>query len=204
MITTIVAVFLALGGVAPAAPPSAEEVQQAEKQVRDRLKQLKGSGPRFGAIADEALQKALPKHLFFAADFPHRKVDRGPPAPLRSTNLFVVPPGAKPKLINSDKDLEAYLRASLPAVKGKDAAKDAGLAWLRLAQNLHHDGYFSFRIESKATTVSANKEGLRVEILSKVSAGGKGEVRVELTFDKEGKLLKVKVTRTLQPGVRLA
>jgi hypothetical protein len=64
------------------------------------------------------------------------------------------------------------------------------------------DGFFKFAIPDGAVTVEQANDGRRASGKALVTAGGKGELSVSLTFDEAGKLGKVAEGGHIKPGVR--
>jgi hypothetical protein len=182
--------------------PAAEDVKKAEKQVQDRLDELKATGTKVDAISDDAVAAALPGHLCFAVVFRQFPIARKPPEPLNSQNLFVVNPKGELKHLPDAKALEDYLKSTLAPVKEEKPAKEATLAYLRLVQEYFQDGFYQFKTVEEGTKVSKEKEGLKAVARTAAEKGGNGEISVELTFDDKGKLTKAAATSTLKPGPR--
>jgi hypothetical protein len=178
------------------------DAKQAEKLVQDRLAELKGAGAKVDLLTDSPVQNALPGQRVFSVLYRQYPVGRIPPKPLRPQNLFVVDPKGKLQLITDAKGLEKFFRASAKPVQKENEAKDAGLAWLRLVQEFHQDGFYKFKPVKEATKVTGEKEGKKVTARSVVMAGGNGEIQVALTFDAEGKLVKAAETSKIKQGPR--
>jgi hypothetical protein len=194
--------FAAVLAVADKDKPSAEDVKKAEKQVTDRLEELKGAGAKVDAVTDDAVAAALPGYLFFSALFRQYPVGRVPPEPLKVQNIFVVNPKGELKLITDDKGLADYFKANLSPAKEEKAAKEAGLAWLRVVQEFSQDGFYKFKTVEDGTKVTKEKEGFKVVARTAATQGGNGEIAVEAIFDADGKLTKSTATSTLKPGPR--
>jgi hypothetical protein len=201
--TAVAVVFgLALVLAADKDKPSADDVKKAEKQVRDRLEELKGAAAKVDAVTDDAVAGALPGHLCFTALFRQFPIGRQPPDPLKVQNIFVVNPKGELKIISDEKGLVDYFKANLAPAKAEKAAKEAGLAWLRLVQEFSQDGFYKFKTVEDGTKVSKEKEGLKVVARTAAAEGGNGEISVEVIFDADGKLTKATSTSTLKPGPR--
>src|SRR5437868_6415354 len=85
----------------PAAPapgkdrPTAEDVARAERAVKDRLEELKGSAAVVQPVRDDTLDRTFPGSLFFAAFFRQYPVARLTPEGLKDSDLFAVGRGGK-------------------------------------------------------------------------------------------------------------
>jgi hypothetical protein len=203
--TAVAVVFglaVMLAAVADKDKPSADDVKKAEKQVMDRLGELKATGTKVDAVSDDAVASALPGHLFFAVIFRQFPIARVPPDPLKAQNLFVVNPKGELKIISEEKMLVDYFKANLAPAKDERAAKEAGLAWLRLVQEFSQDGLYKFKTVEEGTKVTKEKEGLKVVARTAAVEGGNGEISVEVIFDADGKLTKATATSMLKPGPR--
>jgi hypothetical protein len=197
-----IACGLALVLAADKDKPSADDVKKAEKQVMDRLEELKATGAKVDAATDDAVAGTLPGHLFFAVLFRQYPVGRVPPAPLKVQNLFVVNPKGELKVITDDTGLTDYFKANLAPAKEEKAAKEAALAWLRLVQEFSQDGYYKFKTVEDGTKVRKEKDATKVAARTAAVQGGNGEISVEVIFDADGKLTKATATSTLKPGPR--
>ncbi len=203
---TVVFALILAGWVEPALAakdaPNPIDVKEAEKLVQDRLAKLQGGGAKVDLLTDASLKKALPGQFVFSVLYRQYPVGRIPPKPLRAQNLFVVNPQGKLQFLTDAKGLEKYFRAAAKPVHKENEARDAGLAWLRLVQEFHQDGFFKFKPVKEATKVTDEKEGKKVTARSVVMAGGNGEIQVALTFDAAGKLEKATQTSKIKPGPR--
>jgi hypothetical protein len=202
--STAYALIVGLAAVVPAADkdkPSADDLKKAEKQVTDRLEELKAAGTKVDAISDEAVASALPGQLFFAVLFRQFPIARKPPEPLNSQNLFVVNAKGELKHLPDAKALEEHLKSKL-GVKDEKAAKEAALAYLRLVQEYFQDGFYTFKTVEEGTKVTKQKDSLKAVARTAAEKGGNGEISVELTFDDKGMLTKAAATSTLKPGPR--
>ena len=198
----VVGLALSLAAAPDKEKPTADDVKKAEKQVQDRLEELKGTGAKVEALRDDTVAAALPGHLFFTALFRQYPVGRMPPEPLKVQNLFVVNPKGELKVVTDAKGLEDYFKAALAPAKEEAAVKTAGLAWLRLAQEFSQDGFYQFKTVEEGTKVTAEKEGKKVVARTAATQGGTGEVSIEMTFDADGKVAKATVTSALKQGPR--
>jgi len=187
------------GSVGRAAEP---DLQKAEQAVAEKLKELKVEGSQPAHLKDEVLSRALPGQAVFVLRFPLYPVARVPPAPMKAQNLFGAGADGKAKLINDGKALEELFRTSAAPVKDEKTAKDVGLAWLRLTEELNQDGFYKFNTIDEATKVSDEKGGKKVTVKAVVMEGGNGEITATLTFDEAGKLTKAEDMVQLKPGPR--
>jgi hypothetical protein len=198
----VLAVLTAAGGTFAADKPSADDLKKAEKTVQDRLGELKGTSAKVEALTDESLARALPGQVVFSVLFRLFPVAIRPPEPLKSQNLFAVGPDGKLTVVSDPKGLEDYYLAAAAPAKDEGAGKDVALAWLRLVEEMHQDGFYKFMTIDEATKVSAENGRRKVAARAVVMAGGNGEIDVEVTFDEAGKLVKATEMSTLKPGPR--
>jgi hypothetical protein len=182
--------------------PSADDLKKAEKTVQDRLAELKGTNAKVEALTEEVLPRALPGPMVYSVFFRLFPVAIRPPEGLKPQNLFFVGSDGKLTVVSDVKGLEEYFIASAAPAKDEGTAKDVALAWLRLVEQLHQDGYYKFKTIDEATKVSAEGTGRKVAARAVVMEGGNGEINVELTFDEAGKLIKATEMSTLKPGPR--
>jgi hypothetical protein len=202
------ALVLWLCGHAAAVPapandkPSDDDVTKAQKAVNDDLDRLKAAGFTMQQVKDEAVGRAFPKVVFFGVFFRQYPVARLTPEGLKSSNLYAVGPDGKPQLLMESKELEAFFKANLSPAKTDDAAKDAARAYVRLAEELHQDGFFKFALQDDSTKIGEGKEGKRATARAVVMAGGNGELGAALTFDDAGKLTKAVENAKIKPGPR--
>jgi hypothetical protein len=182
--------------------PSAEEIKKAEKLVADKLADLKADRGKVERITDDAIDRALPGHIYFSVLFVQFPVGRPVPEPFKVSNVYAVSPEGKLKLLTGAKELEAYFKDTLEPVKTDKAAQDGALAWLRFSEQFAQDGLYTFKTVDEASKVEAVKEVRTASARGAVSKGGNGEINVALTFDEKGKLSKVVEKIELKPGPR--
>jgi hypothetical protein len=202
------ALLLGLGGRVVAVPapandkPSDDDVTKAQKAVNDDLDRLKAAGFTMQQVKDEAVGRAFPRVVFFGVFFRQFPVARLTPEGMNSANLYAVGPDAKPQLLKEAKQLENFFKANLSSTKTDDAAKDAARAYVRLAEELHQDGFFKFALQDDSTKVELGKDGKTATARTVVMAGGNGELGAALTFDDAGKLIKTIEKVKIKEGPR--
>jgi hypothetical protein len=199
--------LFALVGLAPAAPAppdklSDDDVAKAEKAVKEQLDKANAQGAAEAPIKDEALERVFPKTAFFTVLFRQYPVGRQPPEGFNVSNVYAAGADGKPQLLKDAKGLEAFLKANLPAVKSDDAAKDAARAAVRLAQELHQDGFYTFALQDDSTKVTTEKDVRKASAKTMAMKGGNGEIVAFLTFDDAGKLTKLEEKADLKEGPR--
>jgi hypothetical protein len=178
-----------------------DEIDKAKMAVEKKMADLKAAGGDTSVFADEALDKLFPKHVFVGVRFRQFPVARVLPDGVSAYNLFAYGNG-KLEALKDDTELRKYFQAALPAVKDDAAAKNAGHAWLILAQELQNDGFFKFKIMDDAIKVTADKGSRKVSAQSMATSGGNGDVTVAMDFDDNGKLTEVKPGGKLKSGPR--
>jgi hypothetical protein len=180
--------------------PSREDIAKAKKAVEEYPK-LKDTGAAVTYVEDEAVGKTLPDHQFFAVLFRQYPVARIVPEGLAASNVFVVDKESKVTPLTEVKGLEKFFQSHVTA-RTDDQLKDAGRAWLRLAQEFHQDGFYAFKLMDDSTKVKPEKEGKSVSGKVVVMAGGNGEIDATLTFDEKGRLATLRHKAELKPGPR--
>src|SRR5579871_5344538 len=177
---------------------SDESIAKAEKATRDKLAALKGTSARVEFVKDDAVTSALPNYYIFSVLFPRYPVARRPPSKdLTASNLFAVDDDGKVTILKDAKELEKFFQTNVTA-KSEEQKKRAIRSWLRLAQQYHQDGFYTFRLMDDATKVDGNKVSGVVVAMK----GGSGMLKATLTFDDDGKLDKVQEEAALRPGPR--
>jgi hypothetical protein len=154
------------------------------------------------ALRDEHLTECFPDRSFFAVTFRQFPVARIVPAPLKASNVFVVPRGGKLKVITEFKELKGLFRSGAKPVKSEKAAKHAVMAWLTLATQLANDGFYQFAIPGQDVKAGAGKAGIEASGRATLLRGGNGQITVAMTFTEEGKLDAVDQESKLRPGPR--
>ena len=184
----------------PRKPPTDEEVRKGQEAVNARLEKLHGQGAQVQYIADEAVVQSLPGCLCYSVLFRQFPLARLVPEGLSAGNVFAVMPGGKVEAVSDRKGLEKLFAAALRPVRGAEAARQATVAWLRLSEALHQDGFYQFAIPAKELT--ADPDGKEASGKAVVERGGNGEIRVALRFGADGKLARVEEKAKLRPGPR--
>jgi len=192
----VFALFVATGSI------QAADAKDAEKGVRNYLKELNAFGYQIILIKDEAVATAFPNRCVFAVRFQQYPVGIAPPKGLSSSNVFIVNEGKIEAVIIDSKGLQNYFLNTLAAVEKEEQAKNAVRAWLRLSQELVQDGFYQFgKPQDLGCTVA--KDGTRTASGTVVvRAGGRGEINVFLTFGPNGVLAKIAEAVTVKPGIR--
>lgn len=112
-----------------------------------------------------------------------------PPEPLKANNLFAIGRDKSVDWLADCVALKGFFREHLPPVKSDADGRNALKAWLRFAEELHQDGYYTFRLS--ADSVGARVEGDKRIAFgeARVIEGGDGYVKATIKFDKAGKVL---------------
>jgi hypothetical protein len=186
------------GAPVPENKRTKKAIAKAEAAVKEHLEQLQGAGAAVEYIKDEAVESALPRHYLFSVLFRRYPVARPAPEGLRLSSLFAVDGEGKVTVLADGKELEPFFRANSPKATKKARKKTAILAWLRLTQQYHQDGFYTFGLVEDATRV----EGKTARGSVAVMKGGSGTLGATMTFDDDGKLAKVREKAELRPGPR--
>jgi hypothetical protein len=187
------------------AKPTAEEVQAAEKAIKDKFEPLKNADDKLLVrITDDAVARALPGRIVFAVVFPQYPVARLAPEPLKLQNVFAADKDGKVEHVTDVKGLEKLFRSALAPVKDDGAAKDSAQAWLRLSEELHQDKFFQFTIPEKDLAVEKEQDHRKVtgKAVVEPKGGNQGQIEVTLVFDADGKLIKADEQADLKAGIR--
>jgi hypothetical protein len=172
-----------------------DDLPKNQKVVEEYLAKLKAPNTQVKPIADDAVTASLPDVSCFAVLFRRYPVAIAPPEPLKPSNVIVVKDG-KVEPLSDTASLEKFFKANLRPIKDEAGAKAAAVAWLRLSQELHQDGFFKF----SGADVSGEKDKMASGKV-KVEQGGKGEINATLNFE-DGKLAKVEEKSSVQAGIR--
>ena len=163
-------------------------------------------------IADGAVARWFPEHLFFVLRIPSYPVARPVPADLRPMNLFVLAKDGSLEHLTEAVALQKLLPPLLEAARAREpkrlqsaeAKKDFTRAWLRITQEFSQDGMYRFSTPEDLLQVVAEKDAWKATGKSVVdpAGGNSGEVSVTLRFDAGGKLVQVLENHAVRPGVR--
>jgi hypothetical protein len=186
-------VLLVAGSLIAVAPPESTDPSTAETKVREFLNDKKADGYKLTRLGDGAVARAFPNQHVFSVLFRQFPVARELPAGLRAQNFFFISDG-RLELVQDEKQLERAIKAASPTAKAEDVA----LAALRLVEELHQDGFYGFKTVEEATKAGAGKASAKAT----VSAGGNGEIAVEVSFDSAGRVAGLKTVVSLKPGPR--
>jgi hypothetical protein len=205
MIRLVYLVLAVLPGMSAAAgaaaQPPGNERERVEQLVRSRLAELRGQAGQLIPVEDPAISAAFPGRVFVAVRFRRYPIAIAPPAPLKSQNLFVAADG-KLQHLASVPELAGFLRAAPAPAKDAEEMKTAARAGLLLAEALGQDGFYKFEIPPGSLVVTPEGDGRKVAGKALVTAGGKGEITLSLTFDSAGSVKNVALDSRLMPGVR--
>lgn len=204
---TGVAALLLFAGALSAQPGGEprlpEDVQKAKDQLREHLTKLgdKGQGLILW-LSSKPLPQLLPNQHLFAVRYRVFPVARILPKGLRASNVFAVSREGTLTHVKDVKDLQAFFRKNLPAVKDEKTARNAVTASLILSQEFRQDGFFKFNILDDSTKVENKDGGKEATGKAVVMQGGNGELLVNLTFDADGKLSGLTETGKIRSGPR--
>jgi hypothetical protein len=173
-------------------------IAKAEAAVKGHLEKLKAAGAAVEYVKDDDVESVLSRHYLFSVLFRQYPVARSVPKGLQSSNLFAVDAEDKVTVMTDAKELESFFRAISPTAKEEGRRETAIRAWLRLTQQYHQDGFYTFSRVDDAIRV----EGKTARGIVAVMKGGSGTLSAILTFDDDGKLAKVSEEAKLRPGPR--
>ena len=180
-----------------------EKLDKPTKLVKAYLQKNHPAAAERGALSpltDADLAKAFPKATFYLLRFRQYPVAFEVPEGLSAGNICVLQ-GEEVSLVSDDKGLQAFFSKGLPAVMSHDDRRQAAKAWLRIAQELHNDGFYRFKplAEEKVTLALRQVSGVtHVD----PQGGNKGQISAVLTFYYKGKLAKGQSKAELSPGIR--
>jgi hypothetical protein len=200
------ALFASAAGAAPVpdkAPVKPRfSAAEALKAASDQLATFKGPSATPLAIEEPALKRALPGCHFFSVRYRQWPVAIAPAKGLRSSNLFAVTPDGKVTVCSEGKDLEKFFKASLPPATTEAQIKDSARAYLRLAEELHQDGFYKFTRMDEATVVAPGWAGQIGKARAVVMMGGNGTLDIAITFNMNGTVRSVTEKAEIRRGVR--
>ena len=197
------------GAAAPVPDPAKraiatpEEIDKAKKAVQQDLEALQAKSGSLQYLNAAALGELFPDQLFFSVLFRRYPVASLPGPPLKGSNVYVVAKATgKLRRLTEVKELEDFVREALPAIRDVNQAKNAVRAWLELAQVFAQDGYYKFSLIEEATKAEPDAGGIKASGKVIVMSGGNGAISVAMTFDKNGKLIRLEPASKLKPGPR--
>lgn len=158
-------------------------------------------------LVDESLLRVLPDIRFTSMLLRQWPVAQKPPAPLKSNNLFIISKGG---FVQHYTDIRVFLQVFLrwmgghPVLKTDQAKQQAARAWLCLSQELRTDGMFTFKVHIGEVSINKTDGTSRIIATAAVEpkGGDKGYIRATLTFNRRGRLIKLREQKKLTPGVR--
>src|SRR5262249_38373788 len=125
-----------------------------------------------------------------------------PPKGLKSSNVLAVGPDGKVQALTDREELGNFVKKELAPCRTDDQRKDAARAWLRLAQELHQDGFYRFDLMDDSTRVEATKEGRRPTPGSGARAGGTGPFDPIVALNEAGGVNKLEGSPATPRGPR--
>jgi hypothetical protein len=192
-----------LSSIAVLALTSTIRAADAEEQVKEYLKSIKGeNGGRVAVIKHDALAKIFPKNAFVSVIYPRFPVARPVPEPLQPANVFVVAVEGKVAPMTNVKELEKFFIDHAPKA---DAANGKAIlfSWLRLSQELAQDGFYKFN-EPKEGAANGSSDG-KMQLSGTASVdpagGNKGQISCTVYFQ-DGVITKIDHKANLSPGPR--
>jgi len=178
-----------------------EQLEKAETAVKKLVEETKAQNAKLTRLADVHVEKAVPSTALYSLTFRQFPVARPLPKGYKAANLVTVAKDMKPKVINTQKELQTFFESHLPACTSDAKCKEAARAVALAAAELHQDGYYTFQLEDDSTKVEGDKEKTSKAKVG-VKEGGTGYLEVALKFDKAGKLVSVEETDKIKRGIR--
>jgi hypothetical protein len=173
-----------------------------KQRVEDKLVSLGARGYTVTELTDATLTKVVAEPMV-EVRFRQYPIGFLPPAPLKVNNIFYDRAGSL-ELMTDIASLKAFFLARVKPVTTDDAAREAVTAWLLLSEELKQDGFFHFSIPAASLVVGHVGDKLlasgRAEVGPQMS--NKGEIKAQLVFTRDGKLLSVDETSTVRAGIR--
>lgn len=149
-------------------------------------------------MKNQVLEQVLPGVQVFA-----RVARRWPVARMENSCVTFVDAKGKATEVTDEAALKKFVLANFLPVRNAVAAKQAVRAWLLLIEPLVNDGFFRFETDEAALNVSpADGAPGKARGMAKVVSGGRGELVVTLTFDKDGRITDIVSETKLEEGVR--
>jgi hypothetical protein len=175
--------------------------------VTQFLKEKHPAALEHGQLAplnDERLAALFPKREFFTLRFRQWPVAFEVPKGLSAGNVCVLA-GDKVTLISDASQLEAFFQKQLAPAKRDDEQQAAVLAWLRISQEMHQDGFYRFEPLDEKVVQFGPDTGERVATGStrvEPKGGNAGQITVALAFTNEGAMKSAVEKADLKEGVR--
>lgn len=153
-------------------------------------------------IDDKMVRKVFPNNLFYVLRFPQWPIGFALPDPLAYNNIFEFSRDGSFKHVTTTEDLARSIKSEVEATS-KEQAGDALVAWLKLSEELHQDGMYSFS-EPSISKVDENQYGITVSgtVVPAPEGGNTGAISAEISFSRHGKLLTIEEASTLKAGMR--
>lgn len=185
------------------AKAAADETSKGDEAVKKQFPILGTPGlPSLVSINDEPLSHSFPQHSIFGLIFRQYPVARVPPEPFGSQNLFAVSKDRKVRHVKDIKGLEEFFHSTLNPISDDKGAKETLESWLRLSQEFKQDGFFQFSIPKDSLMAEKSKNGWTASGKAVVTQGGKGEIRVVISFTEAGKVNKIEEANSIKAGIR--
>ncbi len=197
----LVSAALGDNGSAPGKGPKTNASRAALDAWLDRI-----PGAKAGTVApvdDAAIGSILPREHFYSVRFMRYPRAQLAPRPLRLNNLIQVKSDGSVERIEDLAALTRLLADKLPPILDETHAREAVLACLRLVEEFHQDGQYTFGVPEDSVTVARQRDRLVASGRAVVTKGGKGEITTTLTFDASGKVVAVEPGGQVRPDVRL-
>ena len=199
---------LSWAGAAAAAPLpekkklTPEEIAKCAAAVKEYLAQHKADAGMLQLVKDEAIERVLPSYATFNLWFRQYPVARAIPQGFAAADILVCDAAGKVQLLKNAKELTDFFKANLPAAKTDAEVTEAGRAYVRLAQELHQDGFYKFKRLDTVAVKGGERGGKSVTLTVVVMQGGSGMLEATLEFDGNGKLVAVAENNKIKPGPR--
>jgi hypothetical protein len=125
-----------------------------------------------------------------------------PPKELTFSNLFWVEDGIV-SYGTDFSDLKEFFFDQLPQITDEDAAKDAGVAWLRLSEAFSEDGFFVFDTpEVTGTTDASGVISIEGSVDVMPIRSDSGSITMTMEIDSSGQIDDVTEKRSVKAGAR--
>src|SRR5262249_14812378 len=110
-------------------------------------------------------------------------------------------PDGKAQALTSAAEMEKFFKANAKGLTSDDTAKQAAQAYLRLARELHQDGFYTFSDDADSFKVAKGK-GRVVTGKTTAMRGGSGTLALTLDVGATGAITSAKVDSKLRAGPR--
>lgn len=157
-----------------------------------------GQAGRVTSLANDLPIITASGHSVFTVRF--RGYPIKPPKPFRINNLVVVDPDGNVEHFPDEISLKKFFVRSLKPITRDEDAKVALRTWLKLADPLYQDGYYTLKFDKASVRISTKDKKREVSGKAIVTKGGQGQISATLVFDASGTVSEILTRAELVPA----